>query len=78
MQRHDRDWRWPYHACMDIFDTETIVSVTVVRAVDERGQLTDDPTRVVEGELMLITTDGSRRIVSIYRSPERRPAIVGA
>lgn len=59
-------------------DTDIIVNATVVRAVDENGKITDDPTKVVEGEVRLTAADGRSEIFVVARQPERRPAIVSA
>jgi hypothetical protein len=63
---------------MGNLDPNAIVSVVVVRGVDEHDRITDDPTRITEGELELTYLDGNREIVSIFRRLEARPAIVSA
>jgi hypothetical protein len=57
---------------MDI-DLDAIVATRLVRAVDARGRLTDDPVEAVEGELELSMTDGSTQTVLFGRQPEARP-----
>lgn len=57
---------------------ESSVEVQVVRGVDARGCITDDPVALVDGDLLVTLSDGSKEIVVISRNPEADRAMFTA